>query len=306
MSIRQRAGRETWSRLRDWDRGQADSERLAAQILRVEGYTAIDPSHPLGGRDGLKDVVCVCNGIKWIGASYFPRGKKEYRAIKKKLLQDAKGVKANDAQGMAFVTNQELKVSERKDLTACASDIQVELFHLERITSILDSPACYGIRLEFLDIEMTKEEQLAYIAHRDKSIDELIDSVKQLIEPPKGQSFDVYKHQLRRNVYDGLRKTIKRIIVNFTVERDTISQLHNLRHESEFLFDQKIVQFIADCIRQAASLHVARKVLNSDSSNVEQIEKWRDSYNEASDFFAEKSQELVDVFRPYIRVPYDK
>ena len=48
---------ETWHRLRDWTNGQAPSERLAAQILLSVGYTGLDPSHPLGGKDGMKDAV---------------------------------------------------------------------------------------------------------------------------------------------------------------------------------------------------------------------------------------------------------
>lgn len=40
---------ETWHRLREWTSGQTPSERLAAQLLAEEGYSEIDPSHPLGG-----------------------------------------------------------------------------------------------------------------------------------------------------------------------------------------------------------------------------------------------------------------
>ena len=50
-------GRETFNRLLNWDRGQAPSERLAAIILSKEGFKGVDPSHPLGGKDGLKDMV---------------------------------------------------------------------------------------------------------------------------------------------------------------------------------------------------------------------------------------------------------
>jgi len=34
----------------------------------MEGYEAIDPSHPLGGQDGLKDIVCAKDGVKSTGA----------------------------------------------------------------------------------------------------------------------------------------------------------------------------------------------------------------------------------------------
>ena len=55
---RQKDGRETWNRLLKWDKGQAPSERLTSLILESEDYKSIDPSHPLGGKDGLKDIIC--------------------------------------------------------------------------------------------------------------------------------------------------------------------------------------------------------------------------------------------------------
>ncbi len=85
---RQTAGDETWHRLLLWTKGQKASERLSAHILSAEGYKAIDPSHPLGGPDGLKDFVMRRNNIAWIGAAYFPRGKQAFRAIKAKYQPD--------------------------------------------------------------------------------------------------------------------------------------------------------------------------------------------------------------------------
>jgi hypothetical protein len=55
------------------------------------------------------------------------------------------------------------------------------LFHLERVSQILDTPACYGLRLEFLDIEMTKEEQLAFIATRDMIIERLQSQLERIV-----------------------------------------------------------------------------------------------------------------------------
>lgn len=172
MTRRRTEGSETFARLRDSSHGQASAERLAAQLLRVEGFTSIDPSHPLGGPDGLKDVMCKRDGIKWIGAAYFPRGQQSFNAIADKFMQDLAGVETNQVDGFAFITNQELKLGERDQLKKSADGIEVELLHLERVASILDSPS-YGIRLEFPDIEMTKEEQLAYIAARDVIIERL-------------------------------------------------------------------------------------------------------------------------------------
>lgn len=183
MERRRNEGDETWSRLSIWTKGQKASERLSAQILRFEGYNSVDPSHPLGGRDELKDVVCIKDDKRWIGASYFPRGKKNLTAITKKFSDDCKGVESNNATGIAFITNQELSLSQRAKLQSLAqeSKAQLDLFHLERVAQILDTPTCYGIRLEFLDIEMSKEEQLAFFASRDNSLKKLHFQLESLV-----------------------------------------------------------------------------------------------------------------------------
>lgn len=174
-------GRETWNRLRVWDKEQSPSEKLAAQILFSEKYESIDPSHPLGGPDGLKDILCVKDGKKYIAACYFPREQQNFSALKKKFESDLIGVETNKADGIAFVTNQELTLGEREVLLdLMADDKQLDLFHLERIAAILNAPINYGTRLEFLDIEMTKEEQLSYMVSKDQKIFDLTNFIIQL------------------------------------------------------------------------------------------------------------------------------
>ncbi len=142
---------ETWHRLRAWTNGQGPAERLAAIVLHAEGFTDIDPSHPLGGRDAGKDALVRKAGDPWIMAAYFPRGQQRFSEIKSKFLHDHEGVAANDAVGMAFVTNQELRLSKRKDL-ADAVGAPVDVFHLERLTTILDRPGMASVRAQFLGI----------------------------------------------------------------------------------------------------------------------------------------------------------
>lgn len=168
--MRMNEGRETWHRLLEWDRGQAPSERLAAIILSNGGFKNVDPSHPLGGKDGLKDMVLSFESKRWIGGVYFPRGQQEFSDIKLKFTHDLEGVKKNGANGFAFITNQELRLSERKALSEVDENIDTQIYHLERIASLLNTPPFYGVRMEFLDIEMSKEEQLAYFADRDQKI----------------------------------------------------------------------------------------------------------------------------------------
>ena len=104
---------ETWHRLREWTKGQTPSERLAAQILLQEGFSNFDPSHSPCGR-GRRER-CNCNAREGSG-SRWPR-------------------------------------TSREDIKTLATPTVVELYHLERITAILDAPGMAKIREQFLDIE---------------------------------------------------------------------------------------------------------------------------------------------------------
>jgi len=143
---------ETWHRLREWTNGQGPAERLSAQVLYAEGFTDVDPSHPLGGPDGAKDALALKSGQRWIMASYFPRGQKPFQEIEAKFLSDHRGIAANGTSGMAFVTNQELSLAERRNLADVIGG-PVEIFHLERVTSILDQPKMHSVRSQFLGID---------------------------------------------------------------------------------------------------------------------------------------------------------
>src|SRR5215213_6125508 len=144
---------ETWHRLRDWTNGQGQSERLAAQILLSENFTGLDPSHPLGGPDGGIDAVAQKDDQRWLMAVYFPRGQRNFQTIEQKFHSDLAGVAANNADAIAFVTNQELTLSQRETLTKAAESVPVELYHLEKITAILDQPMMAGVRKQFLSID---------------------------------------------------------------------------------------------------------------------------------------------------------
>lgn len=144
---------ETWHRLIEWTKGQAPSERLAAQILIHEGFSSLDPSHPLGGPDGGKDAMATKEGVRFAMAVYFPRGAQRFSDILSKFETDLAGARRAAAEGIAFVTNQELTLGEREKLRAAAGSTLLDIFHLERVTTILDSPAMGSVREQFLDIE---------------------------------------------------------------------------------------------------------------------------------------------------------
>jgi len=156
--------------LREWRFGQPQAERLVASLLHLEGFENVDPQHPLGGPDGLKDVKCRKDGLCWIAAAYFPPTIKEFTEIRKKFEDDFSGVAKNDAQAFAFFVNQHLTVTERGLLISEAGDIRAEIYHLERMRGLLDAPKGCGIRLEYLRIAMTEEEQFAFWSSMNQDV----------------------------------------------------------------------------------------------------------------------------------------
>ena len=158
--------------LREWRFGQTQAERLCAAILHIEGFGLVDPQCPLGGPDGRKDIICQKGGKKIIAASYFPPTNQDFKSVKEKFLHDYEGVGRHGASGFAFFVNQPITPTERADLAALATVDTIEIYHLERIASLLDSPRGYGLRLEYLRIAMNEEEQLAFWSSFNSSMND--------------------------------------------------------------------------------------------------------------------------------------
>jgi hypothetical protein len=85
-------------------------------------------------------------------AVYFAHDQNAYATIEGKAKSDVLGVAKNDAYGMAFVTNQELTEAQRESLKS-AVGVPLDLFHLERITLVLDTPRMRGVRRQYLNID---------------------------------------------------------------------------------------------------------------------------------------------------------
>ena len=98
---------DTELKLLFWRNGQPSSERLASTILSLSGYEDIDPQLPLGGPDGMKDILCIKGDRKWVGAIYFPLSPQRFPAIKKKFHSDLNGA-AKYSRNLVFITNQNL------------------------------------------------------------------------------------------------------------------------------------------------------------------------------------------------------
>lgn len=148
---------ETWHRLLFWTAGHPASERLAGQVLLDQGFSDFDPTHPGGGPDHTMDARCTYDDQPWIMAAYFPFGPQSFKDICDKFKKDLKGVAKNKAIGFAFVTNQKITLSERGLFCQIANE-RVELFHLERVTAILDQPRMEQVRQQFLGISTSQSQ----------------------------------------------------------------------------------------------------------------------------------------------------
>lgn len=152
----------TESVLKEWRFGSTQAERLCADLLHLEGFGSVDPQHPLGGPDNRKDIVCLREGQRWTAAVYFPPTEPKFKDIKEKFQHDANGAAGINACGMAFFVNQHLTLGERDELLTASGPLKAEIYHLERMRGLLDAPKGCGIRLQYLHIAMTEEEQWAF------------------------------------------------------------------------------------------------------------------------------------------------
>lgn len=183
---------DTELKLKFWRGDQIGAERLSATILHIDGFSSIDPQCPLGGPDGLKDALCEKNNWRYVAAAYFPTGECDFKKTKKKFLHDLKGVGSNSANGIVFLTNQSLTPGERGVLADCADKMGHKsiVYHLERIRSLLDSPSGYGARLEFLDIDMSREEQLSFFSQWNRSFADMLQAQSLTIIRELGKRID--------------------------------------------------------------------------------------------------------------------
>lgn len=170
------SGVSTETALREWRYGSTQAERLAAAILRLEKYQNIEPQAPLGGGDGGADILCDRGSRLWVGAVFFPPTNQDFKAIQKKFSDDLQGAKKRKRHGIVFITNQRVTRGERQTLVKVALKEKQEciVYDVERISGVLDSAEGYGVRVGYLRIPMSPEEQIGYFASRENVLEGVI------------------------------------------------------------------------------------------------------------------------------------
>jgi hypothetical protein len=105
-----------------------------------------------------------------VAAAYFPPTQPTFKDIQDKFKHDFEGVEVNGVQAFAFFVNRSLTISERQELLSACGAIRAEIYHLERIRSLLDAPKGCGIRLQYLRIPMTEAEQWAFWSSMNQDV----------------------------------------------------------------------------------------------------------------------------------------
>ena len=141
-------------RLVNWIASSGTSEHLATQVLHAEGNTGIDPAQPRGGPDGGKDALFRANGDLGVMAAYFPRDPVSPTMLRKKFEHDLGEALKHHPKVFAFVTNQRVTSSARSRLRELATrcGVHLELFHLDRLVTILSRPETQSVAEQFLGI----------------------------------------------------------------------------------------------------------------------------------------------------------
>jgi fido (protein-threonine AMPylation protein) len=152
-----------------WRSGATQAERLAAALLRIEGYADVEPQAPLGGPDGRADILCFRGDYAFVAAVYFPPTLQSFSDVFDKFDHDLAGATSRSRNAFAFFTNQRLTLGERGSLKqrALEKNLECEIYDVERIAGALDEPAGYGLRAAYLGLPMADAEQISYFARRE-------------------------------------------------------------------------------------------------------------------------------------------
>ncbi|KOS05548.1 hypothetical protein AM493_05490 [Flavobacterium akiainvivens] len=311
--------------LSNWREGQTKAERLCANLLSLEGYSSIDPQSPLGGPDGTKDIICELNGWKYIGATYFPTTPNNFNAIKKKFKTDLEGFKKNKVDGIIFLTNQKITPIQRETLISIAGNESCNaiIYHVERIRVILDSPIGFGLRLEYLGISMSKEEQLSFFSDqrtylkdllKDNS-DYIIDSIGKKIEAWKEPSEKAFK--MVQNIYEATmstfsflnghnersnKKELRFPTINFITDKLTINDLRFFHKailfetKSTHIGQLRTVDVWIGGNKMSEARFVATKASEISKDLQDLLTKWNNNYNSIKD--SEKST-IIDAITDF-------
>lgn len=242
--------RLTEERLRNHlDSNQPMRERMCLALLPLLGpFTREQPRRPKGGPDGGRDIEAVHQGRTTVwGAVGFKNGggsddgsRNEAEAKFKADLNRALEENTSLA-GFVFFTNVDLTPTRREDLHRYALGqgvAIVEIFDMERLRHVLDSPEGLIARLQYLEIPMSATEQAALVGKFGTQLQNAVTARFDRVEQTLSQMERFLSFQmpiLRVDLYIELRDATTSVNIGDEAALLRIGGLHDLSKCMSFL-----------------------------------------------------------------------
>ena len=208
--------RLTEERLRNHLNGnQASQELMCLALLPILGpYTRERPRRPYGGPDGGRDIEALHAGqtVVWAAVGFRMGGGSDNPArtwAANKFRDDLANAKKENPQlaGFAFFTNVDLTPGGKDELIKHAKGsgiIHAEIFDFNVIRNTLDRPEGLLVRLQYLGIPMSADEQAALISRFGQQLQNAVvarfDRVEQTLAKLE-RFLDLQKPIFRIDVY---------------------------------------------------------------------------------------------------------
>ena len=213
--------------LESWNKNSADAERLIAKMLVNMGYKFVSTQNPRGGRDGKKDILCndFKNNPTVVGV-YFPISKVSETEIEKKFKNDLKGASRNKITNFLFCSNCYIRAKLKSQLKnfASATKINANIYDVEDLENFLNSPSGYGIRNDYFNIELSKEEITSLL-------DSYIHNQNEIIKQIAMQTMTTINNIIIGNERSTLYCDLKSHCENFKTKDLNIENLKKLNYE---------------------------------------------------------------------------
>jgi hypothetical protein len=186
--------RITEERLRTFlNANQPARERMCLALLGLEPkFSELKPGRPMGGPDGGRDIEGLWNGEKFYAGIGFRNNvcdsPEDISWAKNKFKSDLASAKKNkpDLKQFLFITNIDLTNTVRNELISYAYNLgftNIDIYYRERLRVLLDNnPAGYVIRLQYLEIPLSEEEQISFFNQFGTDIQKVISKKFELME----------------------------------------------------------------------------------------------------------------------------
>ena len=204
-------------------------------------YTREQPRRPKGGPDGGRDIEAIYQGTTLVwGAVGFRNGGSADDSARKETEEKFKSdmdravIENPSLAGFVFFTNVDLTPARIESLKAYAQGKNIgiiDIFDMERMRHVLDSPEGLIARLQYLEIPMSATEQAALVGKFGSQLQNAVTARFDRVERTLAQMerfLEFQKPLLRLDLYVELSEPATSAAIGDEAILFVIRGLHNL------------------------------------------------------------------------------